>query len=102
MALEKVSRNLQIVIYSAVLCLVVIFFLYFYHQAQLTQADFGQLVIAPDQIKSSSVGGSTVNMNLNLLGTDKFLNLRSEIAPVQSFQSGKRNPFELPPSSAQN
>jgi len=93
MQLEKLSRNNQIIIYVVILILAVIFVFYFYKQASITQADLSGVTIVNVQ-PNSKVNNAAVKINLDLLGTDKFLNLRSEVSPVQSFKSGKRNPFE--------
>jgi hypothetical protein len=92
MALPKVSRNYQILIFSAIIILAVVFFYYFFRQASVISFDLGGLnVQAPPA--TNIIDKAELNMNLNLFGTDKFINLRSEVAPSSSFQSGKRDPF---------
>jgi hypothetical protein len=93
MPLEKLSRNKQIIIYAAILILAVIFVFYFYKQAVITQADLSGTTVMSAQ-PGSKINNAAVKINLDLLGTDKFLNLRSEVTPVQNFKSGKRNPFQ--------
>jgi|WetSurMetagenome_2_1015567.scaffolds.fasta_scaffold651385_1 hypothetical protein len=93
MPLEKISRTNQIIIYVVILILAVIFVFYFFKQALITQADLSDTTVMSAQ-PSLKINNATVKINLDLLGTDKFLNLRSEVTPVQSFKSGKRNPFQ--------
>ncbi|MDD5527508.1 MAG: hypothetical protein PHO56_00840 [Patescibacteria group bacterium] len=94
MVIIKIPRNYQIIIYSAILALVVIFFFYFFRQASITPFDLSEMNVITGQSKSVFLNNGAINMNLDLFSNDKFLNLRSEVAPTQSFQSGKRNPFE--------
>jgi cell division septal protein FtsQ len=92
MATAKISRNNQIIIYAILLIFVVGFFVYFFQQASTAQLNLGELNVSAGQ-NNGNLSNSAIKINLDLLGTDKFLNLRSTVAPTQSFQSGKRNPF---------
>jgi hypothetical protein len=93
MPLEKISRTNQIIIYAVILILAVIFVFYFFRQASINQADSGGVTVVNKQ-HNTKINNATVKINLDLFSTDKFLNLRSEVSPVQSFSSGKKNPFE--------
>jgi hypothetical protein len=93
MATIRISRVYQIIIFAGIIVLAVIFFFYFYRQASVAPAYVNHLNV-PARQPNSAVNSAVVNMNLDLFNTEKFLNLRSEVAPAQSYQSGKRNPFE--------
>ncbi|MDD4901779.1 MAG: hypothetical protein PHE24_01455 [Patescibacteria group bacterium] len=93
MALAKISRNNQIIIYLAILILVVIFFFYFFRQALIMPSGLSELQVTTKQT-GAVINRAAININLDLFGTPKFMKLRSEVAPTTSFQSGKRNPFE--------
>jgi hypothetical protein len=93
MAMARISRIYQVVIFTGIIILAVIFFFYFYRQARVVPSYVGQSNTSVRQ-PNSALNGAIANMNLDLFGTDKFLNLRSEVAPAQNYQTGKRNPFE--------
>ncbi|HTX87070.1 MAG TPA: hypothetical protein VMC41_03315 [Candidatus Nanoarchaeia archaeon] len=92
MAMIKFSRVNQIIIYAVIFVLVAIFFFYFFHQAAMLPGNISQLPLSGRPV-GNTINKTSININLDLLGTDKFMNLRSEAAPVTSFPSGKRNPF---------
>lgn len=92
MALVKISRNYQIIIYVVILILVVIFLFYLFRQAAIMPSEINQTTLTPKQI--NTIDQSGVNINLGLFDSKKFINLRSEVAPITSFQTGKRNPFQ--------
>jgi hypothetical protein len=93
MALAKISRTNQIIIYGLIFILVVIFFFYFYRQASITPYDWSQLQVTGGKT-NSTIGQFETDINVDLFDMKKFINLRSEVAPTTSFPSGKRNPFE--------
>jgi hypothetical protein len=92
MAMARISRIYQIIIFSGVIILASIFFFYFYRQASITPISLGEPNLSARQ-PNKALNKAVINMDLDLFSTEKFLNLRSEVAPVQSYQSGKRNPF---------
>lgn len=89
----KISRNNQIIFYIIILVFVISFFFYFYRQASIIEGDFWE--VRPNSIQSTaSLSRENADIDVELFISEKFRNLRSEVAPVQSFERGKRNPFE--------
>jgi predicted signal transduction protein with EAL and GGDEF domain len=93
MTLDKISRGNQIMIYAAISVLVVIFIIYFFRQAAITQDTIGQFNVAAKQ-PTVNINNALININFDLLTSSKFLSLKSQAAPAQSFPTGKRDPFE--------
>jgi len=89
----KFSRNSQIIFYIIVLIFVILFFFYFYQQASVVEGNFLEVKV---ETKQPSVLSKQQNINLNikLFTSEKFRNLKREATTTQSFQTGKRNPFE--------
>jgi len=92
MTWEKLLRNYQILIYLAVLVMVVSFFFYFFRQASVTKTDLSQLNIGVAQ-PAAIAGNADIKLNLDLLNSQKFLNLKAVTAATPVFAAGKRNPF---------
>jgi hypothetical protein len=92
MTWEKFSRSYQILIYLAILILVIVFFFYFYRQASVTQTNLGQLSVVANQ-PAVATGNTDIRLNLSVLSSQKFLNLRAATAATPVFTSGKINPF---------
>lgn len=89
----KISRNNQIIFYVIALVFVVSFFFYFYRQASMTESAF--LEVKPNNVKPASISGrEDSNIDVKLFTSEKFRNLRADVAPIKSFETGKRNPFE--------
>jgi len=92
MTWEKFSRIYQILIYLAILAMVIVFFFYFYRQASVTQTDLGQLSATVNQ-PAVATGNADIKLNLDLLSSQKFLDLKAATAVTPVFTSGKINPF---------
>jgi hypothetical protein len=92
MTWEKLLRNYQILIYVAILVLVVSFFFYFFRQASVTQTDLTQLSSSVNQ-PAAAAGNADIKLNLDLLSSQKFLNLKGVTAATPVYTAGKRNPF---------
>jgi hypothetical protein len=88
----RISRNKQIIFYLTLLIFGVFFFFYFYKQASVIEGDFLEVKIGGDQ-PVAPVGREGGNIDFTLFSSDKFRSLQADVAPIQSFQSGKRNPF---------
>jgi hypothetical protein len=89
----KISRNNQIIFYVIILVFVISFFFYFYRQASITEGDF--LEVKPNSTNPTAFSNrGSADIDVKLFTSEKFRNLRSEVAPIQSFETGKRNPFE--------
>jgi len=89
---EKILRNYQILIYLAILVLVISFFFYFFRQASITQPNLSQLSIGVTQ-PAAAAGNADIKLNLDLLNSPNFLNLRAVTAATRFSAAGKRNPF---------
>jgi len=68
------------------------FFLLFYRQASVTQTNLGQLSVVANQ-PAVATGNTDIRLNLGVLSSQKFLNLRAATAATPVFTSGKINPF---------
>jgi hypothetical protein len=88
----KISSNQQVIFYAAILIFGVLFFFYFYRQASLTESGLSAANVVSGQANQTFFKEG-VNLNLDFFKSDKFLKLRSDMAPNQSFLEGKRNPF---------
>jgi hypothetical protein len=71
----------------------VFFFFYFYRQASVTEGDFLDVKVDNEQSTEAS-SQEDVNIDIKIFTSEKFRNLRSEVAPIKDFKTGKRNPFE--------
>jgi hypothetical protein len=89
----KISRNNQIIFYIIILVFVISFFFYFYRQASVTDSIFSEL--KPNGAKPAALSSrEDANIDIKLFTSEKFRNLRADVVPIQSFETGKRNPFE--------
>jgi hypothetical protein len=89
----KITKNYQIMIYAVLSIFSVLFFFYFYRQASITTVNIiDSENIASGQVKKTVFSENT-DLNLDFFNSDKFRNLRSNVAPTVNFQSEKRNPF---------
>jgi hypothetical protein len=88
----KISRNYQVFFYIVVLIFGIFFFFYFYKQAAVTENDFIDVQVG-NRSPSFSGNSQNVQIDLNLFKSEKFKSLNLDVAPVHSFQAGKRNPF---------
>ena len=85
-----ISRNKQLIAYAFLVIFGVVFFIYFYRQATITEFTEAKVKARP---KVNKVVGE-VKINTDFFETDKFRNLRFDSLPAVSFPVGKRNPFE--------
>ena len=91
--MAKFTRSYQVILYVAIAAFLGIFILYFYRLASSAGADLSSLRINEAQT-TPTINTSNIKINLDLFTSPKFLRLRSDVAPVQSFPLGKRNPFQ--------
>jgi hypothetical protein len=93
MIVAKIPKIYQMMILLVIIVSAVFFFLYFYRQASNPSFTMQEVNFSSRQ-SNRAIDGAITNMDIGLLSSDKFIDLRADVAPAQSFQSGKRNPFE--------
>ncbi|HTW96871.1 MAG TPA: hypothetical protein VMD74_04420 [Candidatus Methylomirabilis sp.] len=89
----KISRNYQIGFYFVVMIFGAFLFFYFYRQTSLTDNNFSEIGLSRTQ-SGTVIPITGVTIDTALFNSDKFKNLRADVAPAQNYQIGKRDPFE--------
>jgi hypothetical protein len=92
----KIPKNIQIVILVVILILGIFLFFYFFRQMSVSGNEFSEIGtnVNTSIKKPSHANNENTKINLDLFSSEKFINLRSDVAPVKNFNAGKRNPFE--------
>jgi hypothetical protein len=92
----KIPKNIQIIILIVILILGIFLFFYFFRQMSVNGNEFDEIGtnINTSIKKPIRANNESAKINLDLFSSERFINLRSDVAPVKNFNAGKRNPFE--------
>jgi hypothetical protein len=89
-----ISRKNQTIFYAIIIVFGIFFFYFFYKQASFSLDSISNVDLSNIDTGTVNLSGDNGQINLGILKTDKFSNLRSDSLPATHFLEGKRNPFQ--------